>query len=276
MENKNNDKKKVHKKKKYLIIGLVIVAVVLSGVCLYSLGSDDADADMQAAARQSRRHHKQNKNAREFEVQLIDSIDASKVRSLDAGNSHKHWAGNTVSHAGKNLESPAVSNRLNAAYCLGMSFASDGEEAEALRNRLVGMVVPTVEQNNVDSLKKFFFDCVSCARSDGENGIAAIIMAGYYFGSLNNVLQYVDDATQLPDEKSLAAGIKRMNNLKDYLNDALTAEKEVKTTMAIQRLEAAADSVEHAYYNCQTDYDENGPKYEKLTAAIKNIEDVFK
>ena len=92
----------------------------------------------------------------------------------------------------------------------------------------------------------------------------------------DGLLEYVDSETQLPDEKTLATGIKKMDNLKEYLNNALMAEPEVKATMAIQRLEAAADSVKNTYFNCQSDYDENGPKYEKLITVIKSVEDVVK
>jgi hypothetical protein len=125
-------------------------------------------------------------------------------------------------------------------------------------------------------VEHFFFDCVAQAENDEERGIAAIMMSGYYFGSLCTVLEYIDNETQLPDEKVLASGIKKMDNLKEYLNEALTAEKEVKTTMAIQRLEAAADSVKNAYFKCQADYDENGPKYDQLLSVVRAVEDVVK
>ncbi|MCR5454353.1 MAG: hypothetical protein K6F33_05145 [Bacteroidales bacterium] len=277
MENKDNDKDevKVRIKKKYLVIGGIVLAMVLL-VWIISSNSDSIANDVQRSANSGRNRHKHGKHARDYEVQFLDSMDKSMVRPIGAASNHKHWAGGAATHVGEAPGAPAVSNRLNAAYRLGMAFASIDGDAASHRERLIGMVVPTVDRSNADSLEQFFYDCVSKAEAEGENGIAALIMSGYYFGSLNTVLRCVDEDTQLPDEKTLAAGIKKMGNLKEYLNNALTAEKEVKTTMAIQRLEAAADSVETTYFNCQADYGENGPKYEKLSAAIQTIEDVFK
>ena len=291
MENTNKDDKKdsIRIKKKHVKIALAVLAVAVLLFVFWAIMEKNAAKSQQqsaemamASANNARGHHKHGKHAREYEVKFLDSLDVNKVRMVRAGGNNgdgnRHWAGNGAPNpnAGNPPEPSAVNNRMGAAYRLGMAFASVDDDAAAQRERLLGMVVPSVERNNADSLEQFFYDCVSRAESDGENGIAALMMSGYYFGSLSTVLEYVDEETQLPDEKTLAAGIKKMDNLREYLNNAITAEKEVKIAMTIQRLEVAADSVQATYYNCQADYGENGPKYDKLLSSIKTVEDVFK
>jgi|GEM_PF-5875915 len=279
MSTEKNDKeaaKKLSRKKKIIIAASILA--VLGLLFLLVETSDNADSLQTSLNRNSRRHHKY-KPAREYEVKFIDSLDVRNVRIQKAGG-NRHWAGGGApspiadSAAG---EHPAVSGRLSAAYRLGMAFASLSDDAEAQRERLLGMVVPSIgKRADTTSVEHFFYDCVAQAENDDERGLAALMMSGYYFGSLCTVLEYIDIETKLPDEKTLAAGIKKMDNLKEYLNEALTAEKEVKTTMAIQRLEAAADSVKNAYYKCQADYDEDGNKYDALLSTIRGIEDVLK
>ena len=269
-------KKKAKLKKKRTVILIVVGVLVLTS--LYMLGaSKDSPEEMKASvAGNNGGRHRRNRTAREYEVKFLDSLDVKKVHPLGVGGNRQHWAGG-AGHAPGDKPDLAISGRLNAAYRLGMAFASMDDDAVAQRERLVGMVVPSVDRSQSnDSLEKFFYDCVGQAESDNERGIAAIMMSGYYFGSLCTVLEFVDNDSKLPDEKILASGIKKMDNLKEYLNAALTAEREVKTTMAIQRLEVAADSVEATYYNCQAEYGENGPKYDKLLSVIKSIDGVFR
>ena len=278
MSTEKNDKEaaKKHSRRKKIIIAASILAVL--GLMFFFIRTgDNADNLQTSLGRSGRRHHRQ-KTAREYEVKFIDSLDVKNVRVHSAGG-NRHWAGGGAPNpnAEASNEHPAVSGRLNAAYRLGMAFASLSDDAEAQRERLLGMVVPSIgKKADTTSVEHFFYDCVAQAENDDERGLAALMMSGYYFGSLCTVLEYIDSETQLPDEKTLAAGIRKMDNLKEYLNEALTAEKEVKTTMAIQRLEAAADSVKNAYYNCQADYDEEGNKYDALLSTIKGIEDVLK
>ena len=272
----SEDKKKNKKwsKKK---IALTVVAVLVAVTALWIFARKGAADELQASAFKTGRKHKPQKTAREYEVKFLDSLDVNKVRPLGGGD-QKHWAGAPTPNGDRQKpDHHAVSGRLNAAYRLGMAFASMSDDAESQREKLLGVVVPSIDKKtDTTSVEQYFYDCVAQAENDNERGIAALMMSGYYFGSLSTVLEYVDSETQLPDEKTLATGIKKMDNLKEYLNEALTAEPEVKTTMAIQRLEAAADSVKNTYFNCQSDYDENGPKYEKLIAVIKSVEDVVK
>lgn len=267
---------KTKKGKKRLALIIVACVAVIAALLWFFKGSDTAD-NLQASLGKSGRKHYKPKSAREYEVKFLDSLDVNKVRPLGGGN-HKHWAGAPAHPEGGNKgDHSSISGRMNAAYRLGMAFASMADDAESVREKLLGMVVPSIgKKSDTTSVEHFFFDCVAQAENDEERGIAAIMMSGYYFGSLCTVLEYIDNETQLPDEKVLASGIKKMDNLKEYLNEALTAEKEVKTTMAIQRLEAAADSVKNAYFKCQADYDENGPKYDQLLSVVRAVEDVVK
>ncbi len=267
-EKKENEAKnaKASKMNKHILIGVAVLAVV--GLMLFF--DNEPKADVQAAVANSPvSQKKKTKSAREFEVKFLDSLDISK----HVKKPRRHMAG---MGAPQNT-APQVSNRLGAAYRLGMAFASLDSENETQRERLIDMVVPTVERRQgSDSLEQYFYDCVGGVENGGERGIAAIMMSGYYFGSLCTVLEYVNEESNLPDERTLAKGIKKMENLKEYLNESLKAEKEVKTTMAIQRLEAAADSVISSYYNCQSDYGEAGGKYDPLLATIKGIDDILK
>lgn len=213
----------------------------------------------------------------DYNIKFWDSLDSKKFPAP----SKKIMIGASASlqDAAFGHDNHKVRGRNHAAYKLGFAFSSDDEAIAHQRVKFVNIVVPSVLPDSVSTIEGnpeiVFMKCVSTAEQEGEVGISALMTTGYYFGALYSVIGRVNYDTKLPDEKTLANGITKLGELKEYLNSVIKAEKEVKTTMLLQRIEERADSITNVYRNCTMKSSDDDDKYGDLLSLIKDTDRIF-
>ncbi|MBQ5452958.1 MAG: hypothetical protein IIU03_01465 [Bacteroidales bacterium] len=158
-----------------------------------------------------------------------------------------------------------------SAYKFGVAFAREDEDKNLWVKRLLPKLYETfTEENDTLSTEMLFSQCVMETEQNQQAGTAAIMVSGYFFEQLSQILGDVNDLTHLPDENVLSEGIAKLDSLKSYCNNALLSEPDINITLPIQRIIAATDSIKAAYKDCQTLGGDN--KYEKLYEKLSESE----
>lgn len=213
----------------------------------------------------------------DYNIRFWDSLDIKKFPAP----SKKIMIGASASlqDAAFGHNNHKLRGRNHAAFRLGMAFSSDDEAISQQRVKLVNIVVPSVLPDSVAVIEgnpeMLFMRCVSTTEQEGEVGVSALMTSGYYFGALCSVIERVNSDTKLPDETTLAKGVSKLGDLKEYLNTIIKSEKEVRTTMLLQRIEERADSITTVYRNCSMRSSDNDNKYGELLSLIKDTDSIF-
>ncbi len=165
-------------------------------------------------------------------------------------------------------------NKHQLAYKLGESFASSQQQLTNNRMDLVKSLMPEVAAkdstaNETDKPEKYFFKCIKSAENNSQNGTIALMISGYYFGKLSEILSDAN-STNLPDEKALASGIEKLDSLKSYCNDVILDESDINITVPLQKICTSADNIKKIYQQCITS--STNDKYGKLYESIQEVE----
>jgi hypothetical protein len=194
--------------------------------------------------------------------------DISFWDSLKVRRHHRHERPDT-----KMLGSQDFRNlRQNiSAYKFGVAFAREDEDKNLWIKRLLPKFYETIsEENDSITTEMLFNQCVMETEQNQQVGTAAIMVSGYFFEQLSQIIGDVNDLTHLPDETVLSEGIAKLDSLKSYCNNALMSEPDINITLPIQRIIAATDSIKATYKDCLMIGGDN--KYEKLYAKIQETE----
>ncbi|MBR4266265.1 MAG: hypothetical protein IKQ46_09445 [Bacteroidales bacterium] len=165
-------------------------------------------------------------------------------------------------------------NKHQLAFKLGEYFASSDFEKANHRMNMVKSLLPEVAAtdstaNSTNKPEKYFFKCVTSAEKNNQYGTAALMVSGYYFGKLSETLANVN-SSNLPDEKTLALGIEKLDSLKSYCNEILLGESDINITAPLQKITASADSVKNIYMECISQSTDD--KYARLVECIHEVE----
>ncbi|MBQ3689244.1 MAG: hypothetical protein II937_05180 [Bacteroidales bacterium] len=157
------------------------------------------------------------------------------------------------------------------AFRLGAVFANNGVGKFQERKAIVEKLLPDMSDfSDTVALETMFQKCVMAVEKNKQHGTAAIMISGYYFEYLSQIIENVNETTHLPNEQILSEGIIKLDSLKSYCNESLMSEPDINITLPIQRIIAATDSIKAIYTECLTVGGEN--KYDKLHDVISETE----
>ncbi len=176
-----------------------------------------------------------------------------------------------------NPNASVANGRMHAAYRLGCAMAADDNLSLSQREKLVKLTVPQVMADDSTLLadqnpEKLFARCMREAREEGERGMAALMMSGYYMGHMKLALESLNPDTKLPDDRVIAKSIANLDNLKAFLNNALSSEKELSVAAVIQKIVLHTDKLKATYNNANAEPSE---KYSELLAQVRDIDEFF-
>ena len=163
----------------------------------------------------------------------------------------------------KNIRFDLNQKKSASAYRLGIFYASGDHRGGEILQKLLPETADTVS----------FQTCLLEMENNKMSGMAAVMLAGYYFETLSFIVGGVNEETHLPDERVLAEGISRLDSLKSYCNDALISEPDINITLPVQRIIALTDTLKNAYSESLTLL--GGDKYDKLSKKIQETESVI-
>ncbi|MBQ3655663.1 MAG: hypothetical protein II956_02290 [Bacteroidales bacterium] len=194
--------------------------------------------------------------------------DISFWDSLKVRHEKKHDKRMPGSHDVRNLKQNI------SAFKFGVAFAREDEDKDIWVKRFLPKFYETIsEETDSVTTEMLFNQCVTETEQNQQVGTAAIMVSGYFFEQLSQIIRDVNELTHLPDETILSAGIAKLDSLKSYCNNALLCEPDINMTLPIQRIIAVTDSIKATYKDCLMLAGEN--KYEKLYARISESESVI-
>ncbi len=178
---------------------------------------------------------------------------------------------------GLNPNASVANGRMHAAYRLGCAMAADDNISVSQREKLVRLTVPQVMAEDSALLaaqnpEKVFARCIHQAREEGERGMAALMMSGYYMGHMRLALECLNPDTHLPDDRVIAKAIANLDKLKAFLNKALSSEKELAVAAVIQKIVLHTDKLKNTYNNANA---EPSDKYSELLGQVRDIDSFF-
>jgi hypothetical protein len=227
-----------------------------------------ASADNNSASEPMTRALPRKKRPKAFEKYNISFWDSLKTKEQHR-SAIKMVA---LSHESNNETSDFSQMKPNElAFRLGAVFANNRAGKYQERKAIVERLLPNMSDfSDTVALETMFQKCVMAVEKNKQYGTAAIMISGYYFEYLSQIIENVNDNTHLPNEQILSEGIIKLDSLKSYCNESLMSEPDINITLPIQRIIAATDSIKATYTECLTVGGEN--KYDKLHDRILEAE----
>ena len=162
-----------------------------------------------------------------------------------------------------------VMKKSELVYKFGASFVDDSlQRKESLRQDLTKRLFPLGLPFETDSLslETEFLKIITEAENKNQDGLAAIMVSGYFFEQLLQLSEIED----IPENNILALGVSKLDSLKSYCNSALLSEPDINMTLPIQRITMYIDTVKNAYKESLASTGDN--RYLKFREKIQQME----